>query len=68
MSDPVTLLIHCAHCHDAVTLQFEDWQPDGSAADRAQRWLCPSCFRINEGTFPAVVKWFTRGYRPGPYA
>jgi len=50
----VTNPIRCAHCRGAVTLTFEDLSRVPQS--RVQPWICPYCFKKNEGTFPALLK------------
>jgi hypothetical protein len=58
-SEPVTLPVHCAHCHGAVTLQFHDW-PGRDAPALTQAWVCPYCQRTNLGGFPGLLAWVTK--------
>ena len=50
----VTQKIRCAHCHGAVTLTFEEMPR--RVQNLRQAWICPYCFKKNEGAFPALLK------------
>lgn len=60
MPDDATLPVRCAHCAGAVLLQFENWTPTNPPTDRVQPWVCPYCWKKNEGTFPALLKSATK--------
>ena len=46
--------IRCAHCHGAVTLTLEELPRRAQRVPQA--WICPYCFKRNEGTFAALLK------------
>jgi hypothetical protein len=45
-----------------MTLQFEEWPEGGERlmASLPQSWICPHCFKKNDGKFPVLLKWVTK--------
>ena len=65
----MTTPIHCANCGGRVTLQFADWKAEHvRLAAWLQAWVCPYCMAKNEGRFPGLLAWVTKGHAGTPKA
>ena len=54
-SDVTEKPIRCTHCRGAVTITFEVSRKRAPQS-RRQAWVCPYCFKKNEGVFPALLQ------------
>jgi hypothetical protein len=59
MTEPVTLPVACAYCHEAVTLQFGHWKSHNMPLI-AQTWTCPYCQQANTDRYPGRLAWATK--------